>query len=185
MALGQSGTGPVAWADRWAAVRAVVLNPTQLVAPLFVAPLYVLGIHVGFLARVPLWLVLGALAVTQISTSIMTLVLPPGGPSWHVFVRTGFMVVMTGVTVYVTGWGAVFAIGFVFNAAEQVRVDGSRAARLTVPWIVLTVIGGELAIALHWAPSQLPQPEGHGLAVLCALGAVTMSLMLGWITAAK
>src|SRR3954468_6203233 len=140
----QPVTRPAPWADRWAAVRAVVLNPTQLVAPLFVAPLYVLGIHVGFLARVPVWLVLGALAVTQVSTSVMTLVLPPGGPSWHVFVRTGFMVVMTGVTIYVTGWGAVFAIGFVFNTAEQVRVDGARAARLAVPWIALTAIVGEV-----------------------------------------
>src|SRR3954451_22616789 len=140
--LGQYPPGPAAAAHRWRALLALILNPLQLV-PLLVAPLFVLGAHVGFLAKVPVWMPVGALLLTQISTSVATLVLPPGGPAWHTSIRAGFMIVMTGLTVYLTGWGAVFAIGFVFNAAEQMRVDGSRAARLAVPWIVATVAGGE------------------------------------------
>jgi diguanylate cyclase (GGDEF)-like protein/PAS domain S-box-containing protein len=185
MAVGSgTRTGADTPAARWRGLRALILNPMQLV-PLLVAPVYALGAHIGFLADVPLWLPVGALLVTQITTSIATLLLPPGGPAWHTSVRTGFMIAMTGFSIYVTGWGAVFAIGFVFNTAEQVRVDGSRAARHAIPWVLATLLAGEISVTLGWAPSLLPQPQGHGVAALAGIGAATICWMLGWTAAAK
>jgi len=183
-ALGHARTRPVSAGDRWRSLRALILNPMQLV-PFALAPLYVVGQHLGFIARVPIWLIVGALLATQLTTSMATLVVPPGSPAWQTSVRAGFMIVMTGLTVYLTGWGAVFAIGFVFNVAEQMRIDGARVVRLSLPWIAVTIAAGELAVALGWVPSLLPQPAGHGLAVLCGLGACVLSVMLGWTTAAK
>src|SRR3954465_4426534 len=126
-ALGTLRSRPAGAADRWRSLRALILNPMQLV-PLALLPLYAVGQRVGFVADVPLWLLGGALILTQVSTSVATLMLPPGGRAGEASLRGGFMIVMTGFTIYLTGWGSVFAIGFVFNVAEQVRVDGSRAA---------------------------------------------------------
>jgi diguanylate cyclase (GGDEF)-like protein/PAS domain S-box-containing protein len=179
------GTVAAGAAARWRTQRALILNPMQLVAPLLVVPAYAIGARVGFLADVPLWLPVGALFLTQLTTSIATLLLPPGGPAWQTSLRSGFMITMIGLSMYLTGWGSVLAVGFVFAAAEQIRVDGSRAARLALPWIVAALAGGELAVAAGWMPSLLPQPEGHGLAALCGIGTCYITWMLGWSAAAK
>jgi diguanylate cyclase (GGDEF)-like protein/PAS domain S-box-containing protein len=179
------GGAPAEAGARWRAQRALILNPLQLIPPLLVAPLYLVGAKVGFLADVPLWLPVTALLLTQLTTSVATVVLPPGGPNWHTSLRVGCMTVMTGICMYTTGWGAVLAVGFVLAIAEQVRVDGSRAARLGLPWVLGTITAGELAVALGWLPTSLPQPEGHGLAVLCGTGVACVCWMLGWTTAAK
>jgi diguanylate cyclase (GGDEF)-like protein/PAS domain S-box-containing protein len=123
--------------------------------------------------------------LTQVTTSVATVVLPPGGPNWHTSLRAGAMVVLTGLCMYTTGWGSVLAVGFIFGIAEQVRVDGSRAARLGLPWVLGTIALGELAVAVGWFPTLLPQPEGHGLAVLCGLGVACVCWMIAWTTAGK
>jgi diguanylate cyclase (GGDEF)-like protein/PAS domain S-box-containing protein len=165
-------------------LRAIVFNPMQLIT-LPVVPLFVVGQHLHFIADVSLPLIVGALIFTQVSTSVLTFLLPPGGPTWTLSVRMGFAMSLIGVCMYLTGWGAVLAVGFAFSVAEQMRLDGARAARLGIPWILLVITVGELAVAGHWVQTLLPEPQGHGLAALSAFAACALCAVLGWTTAAK
>ena len=89
------------------------------------------------------------------------------------------------VCIYVTGWGATLALGFVFGAAESIRVVGSRAARPAGVFTIVSIAAGEILVGVGRCPSLLPQPQGHGLAVLEAVGAAMIIALLGWATAEK
>ncbi len=172
-------THPLRVGDRWREMRTTILNPLQLLS-LAIIPVYVVGQHAGFVAKVPLPWLIGLLLFSQVSTSAMSLVLPPGGPEWTTTVRAAFMICMIGVTIYITGWGCVLGVGLAFAVAEQVRVEGSRAVRLSIPWVVVAIAAGEVAVTLGWVPSLLPEPQGHGLAVLSCLATCSLSAVIGW-----
>ncbi len=186
-----TGDGPVASVGecahedegRRAAWRAVV-NPAQLV-PLFVAPLFALGQSAGFIADVALWQLIGALLFAQIASSLATAVIRPGSTSWRLWLRVGAMCLPIGIVIYLTGWGATLAVGLVFGVAECIRVEGSPAARSGIVLTCASIALGEVAIAQGWIPTLLPEPEGHGFAVLAAIGASLIIALIGWTTARK
>ena len=184
---GASPLAPAGGAERAdgrrAAVRAVA-NPAQF-APLLVVPLFVLGQHAGFVADVPLWALIGALVLAQVSSSLATTLIMPGSCGWRLWLRVGVMCVAIGLVCYLTGWGATLAVGFVFGAAECIRVEGSHAAKPAIVWTVVSIAFGELAIAIGWIPTFLPEPQGHGLAAMAAVGASLIVALLGWMTARK
>ena len=73
-------------------------------------------------------------------------------------------------TVYATGWGPALAIGLVLVGQEGLTSAGSSSERVVLGWSLLCMAVGQGLIALGWAPSLIPVPEVHGLAVLMAIG---------------
>jgi diguanylate cyclase (GGDEF)-like protein/PAS domain S-box-containing protein len=187
MAVEASPERPVAagpLAGRGRVLRAVAFNPMQLI-PLAVAPVFIPLRHAHYVANVPIWLLVGSIVFTQIATSIASVVWPAGGKNWTLSARTGVRVVLAGSIIYLTGWGAALALGLVFVAAEQVRMDGARAARYALPWIVGVIAAGEIAVGAHWIQSLMPEPQGHGLAVLSAIAVCVICVIFGVTTATK
>ncbi len=168
---------------RRAAWRAV-LNPAQL-APLLVVPLFAMGQNAGFIADVPLWGLIGALVFAQVASNLATALVLPGSSGWKLWVRVGAMCLPIGLVIYLTGWGATLAVGLVFGVAECIRVEGAHAARSGIALTCTSIALGEFAIATDRIPTLLPEPEGHGLAVLAAVGASLIIALLGWTTSRK
>ena len=171
-------------ADQEPGSRPSLWNPAQL-AILLVVPFYVVGRGHGWIAHEPLWILVGSLVLTQIGTTLAAIVWPNPTTNLDLWARVAVMQAGIGLCVYDIGWGATLALGFVFGAAECIRLLGARAAR---PAGVLTVVAialGEIMVGLGAAPSLLPQPQGHGLAVFEALGAAMVIALLGYASAGK
>jgi diguanylate cyclase (GGDEF)-like protein/PAS domain S-box-containing protein len=169
-------------ADR--AVRSQLWNPAQL-ATVLVVPLYVIGRQHGWVAHLPLWVIVGSLLVTQLATIAAAAAWPNPQTTFELWARVSVMQLGVALCIYVSGWGATLALGFVFGAAELIRVVGSRAARPAGVVTVVSIIVGEILVATGVLPSLLPQPQGHGLAVLEGVGAAMIIALIGWTTSAK
>ncbi len=166
------------------AVRSQVWNPAQL-ATVLVVPLYVIGREHGWVAHLPLWALIGSLAVAQLATTAAAAAWPNPQSTLELWARVSVMQVGVALCIYVGGWGATLALGFVFGAADLIRVVGSRAARPAGVVTVVSIVVGEILVATGALPSLLPQPQGHGLAVLEGVGAAMIIALLGWTTSAK
>jgi diguanylate cyclase (GGDEF)-like protein/PAS domain S-box-containing protein len=170
--------------ERHAAARTQIWNPAQL-ATVLVVPLFVIGREHGWVAQLPLWVLVGSLVGAQLGTILTAWWWPDPDGTVELWGRVCAMQLGVAVCVYVTGWGATLALGFVFGAAELIRVFGSRAARAAGVLTVASILAGEILVGVGVVPSLLPQPQGHGLAVLEAVGAAMIIALLGWTTSAK
>ena len=89
------------------------------------------------------------------------------------------------VVAYSTGWGPILSIGFLFGAATALEVFGSRATVPCLVWTAIAMILGQIAIALHLAPTLIHEPLVHGVAALGLLGALFVIGLLGRADAAR
>ena len=139
------------------------LSPAQLV-PIPVCVLFIVARQLGAIADEPLWVLLGVVAVAWLAAHIAAASFPR-----LLTLRVAVEIASITLVTYTIGWGALLAIGFVFNVADNLNEYGSRAGR---PAIIFSMVGialGECAVALGIAPTLFPEPQGHGLAVLeCA-----------------
>ncbi len=108
--------------------RDILLSPINLV-PLFVYPLYVIGREHGFVANAPLWALVGSILLAHVGSTGFAVAFPPGSPRALPRTHLALEMLLIGVVIYVSGWGAVLAVGFVFAAAGHVTHDGSRVVR--------------------------------------------------------
>jgi diguanylate cyclase (GGDEF)-like protein len=166
------------------AVREALLTPLQLI-PLALVPVFVFARSRGWVADVPLWVLVGSVFVAQWASNLAHALWPAGCRAPQMVVRVGVMVCGIALAMYSTGWGPVFAFGYVFAAAENIRVDGSRVARPVIAWMVGATAVAQIGIAIGWIPSLVPQPEVQGVAVLAVLGSALVILLLRWSTAGK
>ncbi|MGO9874960.1 MAG: putative bifunctional diguanylate cyclase/phosphodiesterase [Acidimicrobiia bacterium] len=156
-------------ASRHSAARKVLLNPANLI-PFPALGLLALARHYHLIVNTPLWLLLGSMVFTQVSTTAIAVAFPPGTPNARPRLLLTAQIVLTGLCVYVNGWGALLAVGFVFAAASAIHSDGSRYALWAMGCTALTVAAGEVTIALGWAKTMVAEPDGHGLALLEVAG---------------
>jgi diguanylate cyclase (GGDEF)-like protein/PAS domain S-box-containing protein len=155
----------------------VLRAPVNLVAIPALAVL-VLARHFGWIANEPLWMIVGALCLALFAPMSLELVLPAERDETNARIHLGLQIALVGVVIYVTGWGSLLAIGFVFSAAGLMGEHGSRLGRYAMVFSVLTIAAGEVAVGLG-LKTMIPEPAGHGLAMLeCAgLCAVIWILM--------
>ena len=86
--------------ERGRTLRERWLYPGQLI-PVLVGGLFVFGRHVGMVASVPVWLLLGSLAFAWVASSVMGMAFPDAA-TLNLAVEIAVIVVVT----YVIGWGA-------------------------------------------------------------------------------
>jgi diguanylate cyclase (GGDEF)-like protein/PAS domain S-box-containing protein len=170
------GSNPTASLDdapgsrRWFAP----LDPSTF-APLPVLVLFVLARQLGVIADQPIWLLVVVMAVGYTAARLVSRLFPEA----HTLGLAADIASIVLVT-YTIGWGALLAIGFVFTVAGRLDDLGSRIARPAIIFSICGIAVGELAIAVGIAPSMFPEPEGHGLAVLEAVGVCFVIWMLAY-----
>ena len=147
--------------------RALLL--TGVVAAVAVVPFFAIGVDLGFVADIPLAVLMMLLGASLVCSSTAKLAVPPGSPLPRMFVRTFVVTASAATVLYATGWGAALSVGLLFVAVEEMRVDGARTVRASIVAMIVVVVCGELAIAADIAPTLLPQPQGHGLGALALL----------------
>ena len=118
--------------------------------------------------------------LTQLVTTTIAVVFPPGTTDARPRLLLTAQIVLTGLCVYTNGWGSLLAVGFVFAAASAIHADGSRYAVWAMVLTALTVAAGETTVALGWLKSMVPQPEGHGLALLEVAGTCAVIWILAY-----
>ena len=155
-------------------VRERWLYPGQLV-PIPVGLLFLVGRHFGMVAPVPVWLLIGSLALGW----CFSFAVGTAFPSHHTLNLVVEIAVTTLVT-YVIGWGALLAVGFVFSVSRHISEEGARAGRPAIAFTVLGIGIGECAVALGLVKSLMPEPQGHWLAVLECAGACCVIWMLAY-----
>ena len=133
--------------------------------------LFILARQLGAIANEPVWVLVGVIAVVWLASTAAEIVLPQ-----RTTLRIAVEIASITLVIYTIGWGALLAIGFVFNVANHLDDEGSRVGRPSIIFCVLGIVLGELAVTMGIAKSLIPEPQGHGLAVLEGVGRVLRDL---------
>lgn len=147
------------WRERWRIFHVVVPGGVA----------YTVLRALDLVAETPLWAYVVALLGAHFVSQIAAVLFPPQADSRSAWARTFLCVASSTIPIYMTGLGAMLAVGFVTIAADQVRTDGARAALPVYVWSVLAIGVGELFVAADVAPSLLSEEREHGLAVLMVI----------------
>ena len=162
----------------WGRLRAFASRETHGVhfaAVLFMGPLAAVAIlslrEVRLVSPTPIWVIPLFLVCGQVLTTACGFWWDRSPASRvRLHARIGAQAVVVTATIYATGWGPALAIGLVLVGQEALTITGSSSQRVVVGWSLSCLAVGQGLIALGWAPSLVPVPEVHGLAVLVAIG---------------
>ena len=160
-------------------LRARALDPVNLAVPL-VIPIICLVRSSGLISDVPYWVIVVLLLGAQGVNTLFAALMAEATTGWRLWARVGMELGVIAVVAYGIGWGPMLGIGFVFGAADAIRVLGARAAVPAMVWTVVVIGLGQLAIATGLAPTVVSQPLVQGLGALGALGAVLTIKVLEW-----
>ena len=98
---------------------------------------------------------------------------------------SGSSMSVIGVVTYITGWGPILSIGFLFGGAAAIEAFGSRATWPCLAWTTVVVVLGQAAIATHVAPSMFKEPDVQGVGALGLVGALLIIELLGRVAARR
>ena len=161
-----------------ARLRTNVSDPTVLALPLVAATLCLLRwLHI--IALEPYWLYIAVLIGSGIIRAVYSAIWEDSGRSWY---RSGYIAIymcVIALVAYCTGWGPILSIGFLFGAAAAFEVFGSKATVPCLIWTAICMVVGQVAIALHLAPTIIHEPVVQGIAALGLLGALLVINLLG------
>lgn len=145
----------------------------ELLIAVTVAPIIGLAFAVidsmGYMANTPFMNLLGLLLLAATCLPASTLVLWPLNTPLRIHARSALMSAVAFMVIYATGWGSVLVLGYAILVSVGVESWGSRSAWAYAWWFPLGVIAGQTAIAQGAAPSLLPSPETHGVALVTGL----------------
>jgi len=162
---------------RFARLRGLVSGQAtgvHFAAVIFMGPLAALAIlalrELHLVSPTPIWLIPVILVVGQLITTATGLWRNASPNRLRLHVWIGSQAMLVTATSYATGWGPALAIGLVLVGQEALAIAGSSSERVILGWTLGSLATGETLVALHVAPSLIPVPEVHGLAVLMGLG---------------
>lgn len=137
------------------------------------------------IAPEPYWMyiaVLSGAAVVRVVYS--TLWSDPGKPCHrNAYIATSTAVI--GVVSYCSGWVPILSIGFLFGAATAFDLFGSQATVPCLAWTATAIAVGQVAVALHLAPTIIHEPVVMGVAGLGLVGALLVIELLGQATSGR
>lgn len=122
--------------------------------------------NMGYLAETPIMLVIGLLVMAGACLPISTLALWPFNTPLRLHTHVGIMSSMAFAVIYSTGWGAALIVGGAVLVGIDVGSIGSKAARAYALWVPFAVLAGQVAIAMGVAPTLIPTPDAHGIALV-------------------
>jgi diguanylate cyclase (GGDEF)-like protein/PAS domain S-box-containing protein len=129
----------------------------------------------GYLAATPFWVLVALLALTALGNVVSYRWLQ-AAPDDHVRlqVRLAVSCLSTAAVIYATGWGPMLCIAYLVAIAEQLQESSAHSWRLALVWSSVGVLGGQVCIALGWAPSLL---EPHLANAVAVTGLVCMAVV--------
>ena len=165
-------------------LRTNLSDPTVLALPLVAIALCLLRwLHV--IALEPYWVYIAVLIGSGLLRAAYSAAWEESGRPWY---RSGYIAIYMSVialVAYCTGWGPILSIGFLFGAATAFEVFGSKATVPCLLWTTICMTAGQVAIALHVAPTIIHEPVVQGVAALGLLGALLVINLLGQGTARR
>lgn len=167
-----------------ARLRTNALDRTLLANPPVVA-LFCLLRWLHLIAAEPYWLYIGVVVGGGMASILSSVLWAESRRPGHMRAYVAVNMAVIGVVTYSTGWGPILSIGFLFGAAAAIENFGSRATRPCLTWTAVAMVVGQLAIALHLAPTLVHRPLVHGVAALGLFGALIVIQLLGWTTAGR
>jgi diguanylate cyclase (GGDEF)-like protein/PAS domain S-box-containing protein len=120
----------------------------------------------GWITAEPLAVLLGAIVGAAVVSEVAAVAFPAGGSRLTLHLRIAAMVASTSVAIYLTGWGPVLGAGYLYLVVDNFRKHGSRARLPLLVWLAAAMASGQALIALGLAPSSIPTPAVHGVALL-------------------
>jgi len=168
--------------QRWLAKPSTMAR--SITIPLTGAAFYALH-RWGVIADVRLWLLFLILGLAGLASFLAEAHWPAHCTARQLHLRVFVDVASTTAVIYTTGWGPTLAIGYVFVVANEFTKHGSRVWQPALIWTTIGIGAGQAAIATGLAPTQISEPEVHGLAILAVLGMAFIMRLLGWTTAQK
>ena len=165
-------------------VRTSVADPALFANPP-VAALFCLFRWLHYIAPEPYWLyivvVVGGGAASVVSSALWA----DTGRRWHMSAHVAANMAVIALVTYTTGWGPILAIGFLFGAAAALQHFGSMAKWPCLVSTAAVVVVGQLAIALHLAPTLIHGPLIQGVAALGLIGVLLVIEFFGRATAER
>jgi diguanylate cyclase (GGDEF)-like protein/PAS domain S-box-containing protein len=159
-------------------LKANVLDPTMLTIPV-VACAFCLLRWLHLIAPEPYWLYISVVVGGGVARVVYSAFWTDPGRRWHCSANMGAASAVTLVVAYSTGWGPILTVGFLFCAATAFQLFGARAKRPSLLWTTVAVTLGQVAIALHLAPTIIHEPEVQGVAILGLLGSLFVIEIIG------
>ena len=147
--------------------------------------LFWLAGRAGLTAGTPVWILTLLVGATYLGSTVAHTMIPAPADGARLWLRVG--VEMTGITavVYALGWGPTLGVAYLFGTVDNLEGDGWAVASPAIVFSVAGIALGQLAIALHLAPTLIDEPLVHGLAALSALGIAGTIRLLAWETRDK
>jgi diguanylate cyclase (GGDEF)-like protein/PAS domain S-box-containing protein len=152
-------------------------GPSTVAAPLAIVALVVLR-NRGVIAAIPYWLIVVLVFGALISGVVVAALVPDRSRGWRLALRVGVMMAAVAAVVYSTGWAPILFVGFIFGAAEMIRVSGSAAAVPAMIWSVVFVGVGQVLMALGIVPTRISAGTTQGLAALALLGVLLTVVLM-------
>ena len=141
---------------------------------LFMGPLAAVAILVlqrfHFVSPSPWWVIPLMLVIGQLASTASGFWWDRSHTPLRTNARVATQIVLVTAIIYATGWGPALAVGLVLVGQESLAMTGVSSYRIVLAWTFGCLIAGQICVALHWAPTMLPLPAAHGLAILVAIG---------------
>lgn len=150
-----------------------------------VAAIFCLFRWLHLIAPEPYWLYIGVVAFGGSVSVLSAAWWAEPRRRWHLNAHIATNMAVIALVAYSTGWGSILSIGFLFGAASALQIFGSKAMWPCLIWTALAVGLGQLAIALHLAPTLIHAPLVQGVAGLSLLGALLVIDLLGRATSGR
>jgi diguanylate cyclase (GGDEF)-like protein/PAS domain S-box-containing protein len=134
-----------------------------------------------YVARLPVWVYVLILGITACTNLTAHLVYDRFATTrWAAELRTAASAFTTALVIYAAGWGSILGIGFMVGATEIHRVVPRRGMwRSNVMWTTLSIVVGQIAVQVGWAPSIIDPERGHFIAFVTVLCLVLALRVLG------
>jgi len=179
------GTGdPGVQAPLLARFRASAVDRTLLANPV-VAAVFCLFRWLHLIAPEPYWLYVAVVVGGGVASVVSSVLWAESSGRWQRSAHVAANMGVIAVVAYSTGWGPILSIGFLFGAAAAIQNFGSKATWPCLVWATVALSLGQLAIALHVAPTLLRESHVNGVAALGLIGVLLVIELLGHATAAR
>jgi diguanylate cyclase (GGDEF)-like protein/PAS domain S-box-containing protein len=157
--------------------RERILDPVNLIVVPNLIILVIARRH-NVIAHAPLWAICGSLVLAHGASTAFAARFTPGTDRAKPIPFLALTIGLGGAFFYIIGWGAVLAVSFVAGAVVVIQTDGSRYKFAAIATTLITILAGEIAVALGVVQSKISEPTGHGLAILeAAVTAFVISLV--------
>lgn len=135
----------------------------------------------GWVAAEPVWALVGAVVGAFVLSEVVAATLRPGPSALTRHAAVALQLGAVAVAIYLTGWGPVLGVGFLYIVVDAFRKHGSAAETPLLVWLTASVAAGQAAIAAGLAPSLIDRSIVHGVA---ALGLVALGVSVEFFGAA-